>query len=376
MLAITLLGLTACGPGMRLDWFADAGNYAPVPVATPSGDLVTSSYEPYSGAYSVIARDPSDGGEVWRRDLDAGGPVPIPLDDDGNALIGTEGGLVVLDAKDGSELRRVELEGSLGSSLAVDGDRIYGIRRVLNERYLTAIDGAEMTWEVPMDASALAVGRDGTLFVLADLEVHALDPDGQTLWSTPLEHNGAYLQLSRDHVILSSVLRLDTGAYDVVALDRADGGEAWTWGAPTHGTAIADEDTIYAAGSSYITALDEATGTELWAEEYWTGPIALGGDGRIYAMTQGPEWEDDYAPWRYFFSVIDAGDGSLLWQEMQSIEHAIDAINGSPSFDGGAVYFSAGYFRSVIYKFEGGPGPGKGPWTRAAGDNANQRRER
>lgn len=370
-----LLTLLACGPGMRLDWSTEAGNYAPVPVPSPSGTMITSTYEPYSQAYTIVGFDPSDGSGVWRYDLDSGGPIPLPLDDAGHVLVGTQGALLALDSETGTESWRLEVEGRVDPWLAVDGERVYGVHQDQTERSLIAVDQGVLSWELPYDARYLAVGRDGVLYVSGDAAVSALDPDGEVLWTTPTDHMAADFILSRELIVLVQVLHEGEGTYEYVALHREDGSLAWTWEGPTWGWAIAGEDAIYASGSGFIAALDEGSGQVLWEEEYWTGPVSLGGDGNLYAMTQGPEWEGDYAPWRYFFSVIDGDDGALLWQEMQSIEHSIDSINGSPCFDGGGVYFSGGYFRSLIYRFKGGPGPGKGPWTRQAGGNANQRRE-
>ncbi len=370
-----LLTLLACGPGMRLAWWVDAGNYAPVPAPSPSGTMITSTYEPYSQAYSVVGFQPSDGAREWSYHLDSGGSCPLIVDDTGHVLLGTQGALLALDAADGTEAWRLEVEGRVEPALAVDGERIYAMHQAGTERTLLAVDQGALSWELPLDARSLAVGRDGVLYTSCDAAVTAIASDGEVLWSSPTDHRAASMILSRNLIVLTSVHREDAGTYEYVTLRREDGRLAWTWESPTWGWAIAGEDAIYASGSGFIAALDEYSGGVLWQEEYWTGPISLGGDGRLYAMTQGPEWEGDGSSWRYFFSVIDAGDGSLLWQELQSIHHSIDSINGSPSFDAGDVYFSGGYFGAVIYRFQGGPGPGKGPWTREAGGNGNQRRE-
>ncbi len=374
---LILLSLLACGPGLKLSWDLQSGDYSPVPAITGSGDLVTSSYAPYSGSGSVIVHD--DGGaERWRANVSSASTRPMVLDGDDNVLVQDEGVLLGLDADDGTEVWRVEGLGYPGF-LAVDValDTVYAVRTPgtgPSGHALFAIqDGVVLwSWEVPGAPSSLAVGADGSVFLVHEGLV-AFDPDGQELWSVPLDGWGGSASLSRDHVIVP-INPSESSEGGTTAFSREDGSVVWStprW--PSFEATVGSDGTVY-LGSYGLCALDGDSGEILWESEEYHYDVTVGRDGRLYSMAmmlEDPEYPDLGS--MMHFTVASASNGEILWKENQF--HALDSANFGPNMDGRRVYFAGGYFLSYIYAFDGGPGLGSGPWPRTDAGAGNRRQE-
>lgn len=378
-MTLFLLTLLACGPGLELDWNVEVGNYSPAPAVSQRGNLVTSSYDPFSTAGTVKAHAPSDGSEVWRYELATSTGQALALDTDDRVLVAEDDGLLALDADSGEEVWRVDGLGSV-FSLAVDVNlqRVYALTRHVDNGQvylLHALEGGAVVWsESPaMVPSLLAVGADGTVYVVGS-QAQAFDPEGQVSWSVPLPSAAQTLALDRDKLLVATLFQGE-GTGGLLALSRQDGAQLWL--SEHNGIwepVVAEDGTIYAATDVALVALDGGTGGTLWVGHEMHREVAIGGDGRLYGMGYLPE-DPEYPSlgWPMHFTVTSAGDGEILWQEFQF--DALDSANGAPSFDGRRVYFCGGYFRSHMYAYVGGPGLGRGPWPRTNAGNANRRQE-
>jgi hypothetical protein len=374
-MSLILFSLMACGPGLKLSWDLQSGDYSPVPAVTGAGDLVTSSYAPYSGAGSVIVYD-DGGGEQWSSPVQAASTRPVVLDGDDNVIVQDQDVILGLDPKDGSEAWRLDSLGYPGfTAVDVGLGTVYALRQnhggELGVYALVAIQDSTILWEWTVSGapSSIGVGADGTIYLVHDA-LTALDPDGQEIWSVPLDGWGGSLSVSRDHVIVP-VNPSEVSAGGTYAFARQDGSLAWSaprW--PTTEAVLGSDGTVYLAGC----ALDGDTGEILWESEQFQYDLALGRDGRLYGLAMLPE--DPELPdlgSMIHFTVASSTDGEILWQEPQF--HALDSSNGSPNFDGRRVYFAGGYFLSYIYAFDGGPGLGSGPWPRGDAGPGNRRQE-
>ncbi len=374
---LLLLSLLGCGPGLKLAWDLQAGDYVPVPAITSSGDLVTSSYAPYSGQGTVMAYD-NGGGELWRASVTQSSTRPMVLDGDGDVLVQDDGLLLGLDPGDGTELWRVEGLGYPGL-LAVDVglDTTYAVRSNIGGtggHTLLAIQDAAVLWEWPVSGapSSIAVGAEGTIFVVHEA-LTALDPEGAVLWSVAMDGWGGSITLSRDLVIVPINPHGSTEG-GTTAFSREDGAVVWStprW--PNMEATVGADGTVY-LGSYGLCALDEETGEIRWESEEYHYDVTVGRDGRLYSLAT--MYEDPELPelgTLMHFTVASASDGEVLWKEHQ--HDALDSANYSPNMDGRRVYFAGGYFYSYVYAFDGGPGLAAGPWPRTDAGPANRRQE-
>ena len=373
------LVLAACSPGLKLDWSLQVGDYSPVPAVSERGTLITSTYDTFGASGAIKAHDPSDGGELWRLQLDHSSPRHLTLDPDDNVLVRADDALLGLDAETGEEAWRAE---GLGEAVAVAVDvelgRVYALQHSLgasNSTTLTAVEAGELAWSIDIEDYAwlLAVGGDGTVFVTGG-SAWAFAPDGGALWNTPLASAAQTLSLDRDKLLVG--LQMDgVSAGGLAALDRDDGSALWMSELMPYWEPVVDEDgTIYMATAAQLVAIDGDSGETLWLGHEMHREVAVGGDGRLYGMGYLPE-DPEFASlgWDIHFTVTDASSGEILWSEWQN--DALDSVNGAPSLDGRRVYFCGGNFRAYLYAYTGGPGLGRGPWPRTNSGNANRRKE-
>jgi outer membrane protein assembly factor BamB len=373
-----MLSLIGCGPGLKLAWDLQPGDYSPVPAVADSGALITSSYAPYSGQGSVIAYDDA-ASERWRANVTAASTRPVVLDADGDVLVQDEGVLLGLDPGDGSELWRVEGLGYPGL-LAVDAglDTTYTVRANIGGaggHTLVAIQDAAVLWEWPVSGapSSIGVGAEGTVFLVHEA-LTALDPEGAVLWTVPMDGWGGSLTLAREHVIVPINPHGGSGG-GTTAFSRADGSVLWStprW--PSVEATVGGDGTVY-LGNQGLCALDGESGEILWESDEAHYDVTIGRDGRLYSlamMLEDPELPDLGS--MIHFTVASASDGAVLWKEHR--HDALDSANSSPNMDGRRVYFAGGYFLSYVYAFDGGPGLGAGPWPRTDAGPGNRRQER
>ena len=371
-LLLVLTGLFGCAPGLSRSWEQNTGNYSQTPAIAPDGTLITYDYDTFGGDISFKGLDPSDGATIWTTGHDWGDTRPKSLDADGNLIVNGRDRVFGLDPADGSEVWSVD-EPGVGWLQAVDGDRIYLARQdqgATTDHELVAIDREQVLWTAPLTQllGGIAVGQDGTVYGVGS-RLTAWDSDGAVLWDVELSGVGAYVALAPGKVVTAMQ------GLGIAAFDRADGSQLWVSEvAGDWEPAIAADGTIYTQGGAGLAALDGETGDLLWEAALNAQPPALGGDGRLYGMAM--MLEDEELPdlgSKMHFVVLSTSDGEVLWKEWQN--ESVEALNHAPSFDGGRVYFGAGYTLAHVYAFGGGPVLGSGPWPRTGGDNGYRYKE-
>ncbi|MFH1466182.1 MAG: PQQ-binding-like beta-propeller repeat protein [Pseudomonadota bacterium] len=377
-MSLLLLSLLACGPGLKRAWEVNPGDYSPVPAITRDGTLITSSYAPYTTQGTTMALDPADGQQLWSYNVENGSTMGVVLDADDDVVVADSTGLVGLDPADGSEVWSVTLPNRPGA-MAVDATQgiVYTVYQAAGGTpELAAIQDGAVRWTLPCEAGwgNLAVGADGTLFLATETTARAISTAGEVLWEVTLPAAAVFGVLDSAHFVLSLGPSTESAA-SVAVLSRADGAVAWSTeqGCSTE-PVIGADGTIYCGSYAGILAMDGETGALLWSSGENTCDVAIGGDGRLYALAM--LLEDEAFPElgsNLEFTVASASDGEILWREMQY--EALDSSGGAPNFDGRRVYYAGGYFYAYVYAFDGGPGLGGGPWPRGGADAGNRRQE-
>ncbi|ELZ54043.1 Pyrrolo-quinoline quinone beta-propeller repeat-containing protein [Halorubrum hochstenium ATCC 700873] len=258
-------GATAATAPSRgnLAWTSDAFTRWP-PVAVDD-EVYVGNVDPSPGP-KVVALDATDGSERWRVDIEEAGHYTSAVV--GDYLVAAYGDRVVaLDRESGDREWTETLSGTLSYTeiTAVPAESLVLIpRRSGGEGGLTALDAAtgEERWAEPLPGSVEdppAVRGDG-VFVAADSALYRLDiADGSEAWRRNVgsvalgpSATAAGLLVAADGDL--AVRDPDTGDR-LRALDGYDG--------EVHGVAVAD-GTAYWLTDERLAAVDVANGTEVW----------------------------------------------------------------------------------------------------------------
>jgi len=174
------------------------------------------------------------------------------------------------------------------------------------------------------DASAVAIGEDGRVYVKYSSSLLALNPQGESLWSCPVAGGGG-IALGRNGVVYSSGgAELDACDSQGVALWSCPLGSSWRISAPVVGT----DGTVYVANSSGLHAVD-SSGTN-----YWTAPLDYGGDDPLALGADGTIYVTGYS-----LSAF-APDGNMRWMFTSSGNHYI--TEGATVGPDGTIYACVG----------------------------------
>lgn len=264
------------------EWTVPTGDGRREPVAMAGGTV-------YTDGDVLGAIDAADGSELWRIETDGSGTSTATLRDGKLYAAGTDCFLSALSAADGTELWRVDIDTGHTARPTVAGGTVYAAahhdRTVVSA--LSVEDGTER-WRFEYDGlPSRPVVDDGAVYVgYGDLV--ALDAeDGTERWRTDLQ------KLSPPAVADDALyLATPDGA---CAVDRTDGSVRWSVDglvsmfdtAPT--PAVADGVVLY--NGSDVVALDAEDGAELWRIEAGEQPqrpaVAVGRETALFARSDG-----------------------------------------------------------------------------------------
>jgi outer membrane protein assembly factor BamB len=258
-----------------------------------------------------------------------------PVIADGVMYIGTGRGFLALDARDGSELWRVQ---GYGGGPAIDGDGLI-VRSETGQA-----DGLSLARIRRSDGSLVWTAETGQQFVgwypaLADGIVYvpsgpndliALDPaTGEVKWRTKLDSPA-----SRSAAVANGVTYVGDQAGKLYAVETGSGDVLWTYqtDAATLGVPSVANGTVYVSSkdgpSNAYYAVDAATGTLKWRF------VTPSGSGFFYAAV------DDttvYVPSiDGVLYALDAPTGALRWKFQTGAElWAMPAIVGDTLYQAG-----------------------------------------
>ena len=195
----------------------------------------------------------------------------------------TAGGLVEVEASFVLENRepgqaRWSVNRSTTTSALADDNTLY----IGANKNVLAInpDGTER-WSIEVDYSvkALALGNDGTLYVGTYSQLYAVNPDGTEQWRFATNRNVYSLAVANDGTIY-------VGAYGQVYAITPDGTERWASSVTRYAVyslAVTDDGTLYVGDESDLHALNP-DGSYKWTYDASTNvrALALAADGTIY----------------------------------------------------------------------------------------------
>lgn len=227
-----------------------AGLAAKVPA---TGDVV-----PLTLDSQVVVLDAATGTELWRRPTTG---LIGPTFDDGEALVGDDGGVALVDAADGTVRWELELDRADMAPGSGPGELAAGSALVTVPSGRLVVDRA--TGEVTAEATALPDGSlgvaEGTMVSwLPDSSVSGVAPTGETTWTQagrPLPARGGTALL---------VGAESEGREFVALLDPTTGQPTWQVPADAEATAVlADDTTVAIVRSGSVTVHDRSTGEVL-----------------------------------------------------------------------------------------------------------------
>jgi len=252
-----------------------------------------------------------EGDNSYVRVLEAGGIAPPEAE--GLLLLGTNGVLRAVTAKDKRVLWRKEMNGITTKPLYAEGHLV-----LVNSSTISALGATsgETLWEIPNNASVRAVAANpGTVFVLtadfrdpSNLTLRALAPStGETVWQKQLEDHQVYDLLLLTEEVVAVAARDPAG---VTVFDAATGrlrfrvemASRTLYREPF----LVDEDKLFVVhGNQRFELYDMSTGRRLWEtalpdERYFRSAIAVPG-GIFITDTQER------------LHLLDVRDGGMRW---------------------------------------------------------------
>ena len=262
-----------------------AGDLGPTPTPIPGPDDPTAT--PH-----IDFPEPEP---VWTAMLDTEVRSPVTYAN-GVAYVGTAGGMVGVDPRDGTERFRVSLGAAVDGAPAVGDGRVFAVTasgRLVGIAVGDGVDASDrIDWEATLDAGSGAgpTVADGTVFVAGDDgRIAAYLADGDSVWDRSL--NGG---ITGGTAVTDTHVVAGTEAAEVVALDRDDGSVAWRAGTrgPVRGTpAVAGgtDATVYAADhDGTLSVFDAADGAVRFRHRVgrWLDAPPAVGHGTVFVADQ------------------------------------------------------------------------------------------
>ncbi|MFD6420124.1 PQQ-binding-like beta-propeller repeat protein [Streptomyces sp. NPDC060194] len=287
---------------------------------------------------TLFALDAKDGSDLWRLQADAW--VYSLAADRGTVVTGTRGGGVQgWEAANGEKLWEItgaqtDFESPEAGPVVHDGT-VY-VWKDARLRAVEARTGAER-WSYPIGDAAscggvpvrLTPGEDGAVYVVAGTRVLAIDVrGGQVRWH--FEAPAVFLSppaFAPGAAVTGGGVYLADYLGTVYALDAADGRDRWriaTEARTSIDPVLVTGGHVHVGSGSAIYTLDAVTGTPKWrfaaSGEVVGAPVAA--DGRVH-----------FGSADHCLYTLDAAGGQLRWKLATNGE-----ITGSPVVTSGVVY--------------------------------------
>lgn len=279
-------------------------------IATLAGCTAFADREPdLTGDWPQLGRDrtnrnyapemtlPGDLEESWRVSVGSW-PYTPPVVADGSVFVAGSRGVFALDAPDGTERWRRDIDGDVGAALAVvDGALLVPEHRREGTDRLRAFDlgdGADR-WAVALESRPFAPSvADGRVY-LRTRDACLAVADGELSWRTELDRlvydrynvrdTQDFTSLIAPAVTPDGVVVPDRDA--VVALDPDDGTERWRVDLRgSMASPVAVDDGILAAGLDEVVAV-ERDGSERWRSEHGGWGTVASADADAYVAGGG-----------------------------------------------------------------------------------------
>jgi outer membrane protein assembly factor BamB len=250
MAAVRVVDLASGAERRLADVALGAGGVADASLVVDDGAVVVGT-----GTGEVVALDPADGGERWRRQLASGARPRVFVDYATGELAGDDGTVVVTDPT-----------GTLAGLAADSGD----------DRWdpLTPTDGT-----ITIDGV-----RDGVLLARADELLFAVDlDDGEGLWTEELDGGAAPVGATDDVVVVAGP---DAGRVTALTLDR--GFRSWRVDlAGVRQALVVDDRVLLAVGAgtdAELQGLDIADGVSRWTSPLDPAATLLAAEATVVAV--------------------------------------------------------------------------------------------
>jgi outer membrane protein assembly factor BamB len=296
----------------NIEWEVDLGEDISEPLIDADGTLVVVTDEG-----TVVALDPDDGREQWSGEIDLQGRLTWAIDRGSIRrkwlLLPDGGGGSAFSLATGEALYGYYESGTWDEIRFTSTDDAFAMSYMgLWYGYAVLCDKTDCRPHAMEDAFTTASGIDGGELVTGigqDIVQTEATPDPEVTfsdvdWATRINFDPAHGPLVHDDYI---VLTSEDG--EVLALDRNDGSEVWSFEADTRmeGAATVDEDEglVFVAGNDGVVyALTLRGGAERWtytARDAVFGGVTVNGDTVYVASADGT------------LAALDIDDGGQRW---------------------------------------------------------------
>jgi len=324
----------------------------------------TGTASPDGGRRALFCRRAGDGRRLWTRTLGVRQRWPTVAGE--RVIVGGDGVLAAIRARDGGEVWRQDLGGRTATASTVVGGRVVVSTEVAGAgdrdpdvRAYDATDGTRR-WSRPssLRQAAVAASRDTVVSLSAAFRVgsvltaRALE-DGSERWSIELDDSG----IPAGPYVAGGVAYVAPDDDGVHAFDLVDGRRRWHYDAETSNVVgvAASPDSAYLVDRGRLAVLGAADGAERWARSPAGGAGYAGrpavDDGTIYLERAG---------FPAAVVALSRADGGERWsytlpEAVVDGDMVTSGLAARPTVAGGAVFAFA---EDGLYAF--GPGDGAG----------------
>nr|WP_245180898.1 PQQ-binding-like beta-propeller repeat protein [Halomicroarcula amylolytica] len=310
------------------------------PPVVADGTLYTTEY---SRKNALVARNAATGRVQWTTQVENGGALGMPVVDDETIVLQSYSLLFAFDRQTGTQLWKQDIgRGPPGSPVVVDGTAYLAngsFAEWATEAFAFDVATGEKQWQTELGTGELHLRgsiavADDLLFVV-DGDLVALNTaDGSEAWRVSF----AVPTETTPSVADGTVYVTDTAGH-LHAVATADGTEHWSAkvGKPDRGTAAAvTGDDVYVGTETGLHALT-AAGTNQWQFDMNQATTPTVGTDAVYVGEGGYDHRTVFA--------IGRDDGAKRWQHgtaEQTISDTVQAgVRGPPTLVEGGVYVVA-----------------------------------